>query len=72
MTLSHCLHHAQRIGVLPLDKWAGEVSKLPERCEYDDCTTGNCRKVCQDWLRMQFMMRRALRKIGADGKRVTK
>jgi hypothetical protein len=24
------------------------------------CTNGNCQKVCQDWLRMQFQMKRFL------------
>ena len=63
--ISYCLReHAQRIGALPLSEWKAEVAKLPERCEHDDCSTGNCRKVCQEWLRMQFMMRRDLRRMG--------
>lgn len=70
MTISRCLHHAQRIGVLPIGEWAGEVAKLPTACGNDDCSHGNCQKVCQDWLRMQFMMKRDLRRLkGMDAKR---
>ena len=69
MTISRCLHHAQRIGVLPLDQWAAEVKKLPTRCEHDDCTHGDCQKVCQDWLRMQFQMRRSLKNAPKQGVR---
>jgi hypothetical protein len=60
MTASRCLHHAQRIGQLPTSQWAAEVKALPTRCEHDDCTHGDCQKVCQDWLRMQFQMRKFL------------
>jgi len=60
MTASRCLHHAQRIGALPTSQWAAEVKALPEQCGNDDCTHGNCQKVCQDWLRMQFQMKRFL------------
>jgi hypothetical protein len=65
MTISRCLHHAQRIASLPVGEWAAEVKKLPERCEHDDCSTRNCQGVCQDWLRMQFKANRVL----ADAKR---
>jgi hypothetical protein len=70
MTISRCLHHAQRIGALPIAKWAAEANALPERCEHDDCSTGNCRKVCQDWLRMQFLMLKTKRRLDdMDAKR---
>lgn len=70
MTISRCLHHAQRIGALPLDKWAKEVEALPTRCEHGDCSTGNCQKVCQDWLRMQFLMLRTKKRLAdMDAKR---
>jgi hypothetical protein len=60
MTVSRCLHEAQRIAALPMDQWAPEAKQLPEQCGNDDCTTGNCRAVCQDWLRMQFRIRQGL------------
>jgi len=69
MTISRCLHHAQRIAALPQSEWAKETNALPERCEHDDCSTGNCRKVCQDWLRMQFLMMRTKKRLDADAKR---
>lgn len=55
MTASRCLHHAMRIANLPTNRWAAEVKALPDQCGNDDCTHGNCQKVCQDWLRVQFM-----------------
>ena len=69
MPLSHCLHHAKRIGALPQSEWAKETNALPERCEHADCTTGNCRKVCQDYLRMQFLMMRTKKRLDMDAKR---
>lgn len=67
MTISRCLHHAQRIGALPFAQWAAETKALPERCEHDDCSTGNCREVCQDYLRMQFLMMRTKRRLDDMG-----
>lgn len=68
--ISHCLNEAMRIAALPQAKWAKETEALPERCEHDDCSTGNCRKVCQDYLRMQFLMMRTKRRLDdMDAKR---
>ena len=70
MTISRCLHHAQRIAALPSHKWAAETKSLPTRCEHDDCSTGNCQKVCQDYLRMQFQIMRTKRRLNeSDAKR---
>lgn len=64
MTASRCLHHAQRISAMPVAAWAGETQQLPTDCGHDDCTTRDCRKVCQTWLRMQFKIRRSMKKRG--------
>jgi hypothetical protein len=70
MTISYCLTEAQRIAQLPHGKWAKQVEALPTRCEHGDCSTGNCQKVCQDWLRMQFLTLRAKKRLDAmDAKR---
>jgi hypothetical protein len=62
--ISRCLTtHGQRIAMLPISEWKEEVQKLPERCEHDDCSTGNCREICQVWLRGQFMAKRSLARI---------
>ena len=62
MTASRCLHHAMRIANLPTHRWADEVKALPTQCGNDDCTHGNCQKVCQEWLRVQFMRLRFIRR----------
>lgn len=62
MTASRCLHHAMRIANLPTNRWADEVKALPEQCGNDDCTHGNCQKVCQEWLRVQLMRLRFIRR----------
>lgn len=59
--ISRCLTtHGQRIASLPIGKWKDEVLKLPTECENDDCTTRNCRELCQVWLRMQFRIKKAM------------
>lgn len=64
MSISRCLTtHGQRIALLPINQWKSEVDKLPERCEHADCSTRNCREICQVWLRGQFMARRCLRRM---------
>lgn len=64
--ISRCLNEAQRIAALPSHLWAAEVQQLPTACGNEDCSTGNCQKVCQDWLRMQFLMMRTKRRLNQD------
>jgi hypothetical protein len=63
MNASRCLPEAQRIARLPTSQWAAEVKKLPEACGNADCTNGNCQAICQDWLKMQFNVRRYLKRV---------
>lgn len=54
MSAGRCMHHALAIALLPIERWAGEISKLPATCTMDCAAPRSCKDRNADYLRVQY------------------
>ena len=54
MSAGRCMHHALAIALLPIDRWAGEIAKLPSACSLDCAAPRSCKDRNAEYLRVQY------------------
>ena len=60
MSVSHCMNRALEIARLPEADWPARIETLPDACAHSECgAPRSCRARAQDFLRMQWRIRRA-------------
>jgi hypothetical protein len=65
MSVSYCMKHTLDIARLPEAEWPAQIDALPDACDRADCgAPRSCRARAQDYLRMQWRIRRSLEDRG--------